>query len=118
MPQQAIKANTQMMSEFMNMCSANLRALAESGSAASRSAWNINNEIMDICRSSFTEAANASREALSGGAPDRYGDAMKRAVDLYFERLGRLNGMLFDCCDEIMESFTEHAAYGPMRKAA
>lgn len=103
-----------MTAEFLTICSENLKALAESGSIATRAAQNVNGEIADICSHSFSEAIEVSKDAFGcrtvNDITELHTKAMQRAIAHYFERVNRISDMLFNCCDETMEPFHERTA--------
>jgi hypothetical protein len=100
--------------EFMQMCSGNLKALAESGSTASRAARNMQTEILEICNAVFSEIADVSKEAVgcrtANDVIGLYDKAMREAIDRYFDRASRLSDIFFNCCDEAMEPLNERAS--------
>lgn len=109
--------------ECMKICSGNIGAIVESGSAASHVFKQVQHEIMESCNRMFTDYADISKKALAcrtlKDLSELQSEAMQQMSDSYFGTTNKLFQMIFDSCAEAFEPISKRttAASEQIRKA-
>jgi len=108
----------------IGMCSENIGALLNSGTAASRCCINISNEIMECCNSTASELSEISQEALAcrtiNDVMDLQARSMEQLSSSYFDMANKISRLAFDAWAEALAPVIKQAdaSSKPMRKAA
>ncbi len=109
--------------ECMKICSGNISAIVESGSAASQIFKQVQHEIMESCNRVFSDYAEISKKALAcrtlKDLSELQSEAMQQVSDGYFDTTNKLFRVVFNSCTEALEPISERtaAASEQIRKA-
>lgn len=101
-------------SKCMNICSGNISAIVESGSAASHAFRDVQHEMMECYNRIFSDYVEISKEAFAcrtiKDMTELQSRAMQQVSDSHFDTTNKLFRMVFDSFSEALEPINERTA--------